>query len=193
MHTNTLRISLDALREEGSSIETRVAELKNELALAEQRLAHIRGAIQNLQFIVGDLPAASRIENLAPEVEIPQESDNPFADIADLFENPDETEPHDESKRSARSGVKRTPSTDWLAEIVNASGRVLTRNEVFEEYERQKGFPESWTNPRNSLGNALNRAVSKKMITRLPGDQYASIDFDLFADPAPARQEGRHA
>jgi len=190
MDTGSLRITLEALREEASSLESRVTAWRSEMAAAEQRLVHIRGAVQNLQFILGDVPPAMPIVNVSGEQIWPDINSSESAtpnegvvqpDLQDLSADETGDERHDEMPRPAPR-IKRTRSTEWIAEIINNAGRVMTRDEVYEEYERQKGLPESWTSPRNSLGNALGRAVANTWVKRLPGDRFVGADVDLFAD-----------
>lgn len=179
MDQDTLRFTLDALRKEVEGEDTRVRELHDELESALQRLQHLRGAVQNIQFIVGELPSDAAVTSrpLAPFLvadihgrdsgagdEKTEQSFNPPADI------------------QPGSGVKRTPSTEWMIEVINASGRAMTREEAFTAYEREKGIPESWTNPRTAMANALGRAVKRELIQMLPGDRYAPLGFDPYAD-----------
>lgn len=195
MDNNSLRTTLEALRAEASSLESRVAAWRREMEVAEQRLVHIRGAVQNLQFILGEVPVAMPVVNVSGEQIWPDITGSDSSETAtpvgpdDLQQTP--LPQMDDASEDGRQGgshrpaprIKRTRSTEWIAEIINTTGRVMTRDEVYEEYERQKGFPESWTNPRNSLGNALGRAVANKWVKRLPGDRFVGVDVDLFAEP----------
>lgn len=195
MDTGSLRTTLEALSAEASSLESRVAAWRREVEVAEQRLVHIRGAVQNLKFILGDSPEAMPIVNVSGEQVWPditvadsgapiEEAPQPDAAQQSENENPvEDTEERDEEAHRPAPRIKRTRSTEWIAEIVNSTGRVMSRDEVYAEYERQKGIPETWTSPRNSLGNALGRAVANKWVKRLPGDRFVGADVDLFAEP----------
>lgn len=183
MDRDTLRITLDALRTETESMETRVREMQVALEESQQRLQHLRGAVQNIQFIIGDEP--SKI----PRVEGPLASTLPDIHGADSGAIEDEESLRMTANLPSPSSVKRTPSTEWMAEVINSSDHAMTREDVFLAYERAKGIPESWTNPRTAMANAIGRAVKRGMIKQLSGDRYAPLAFDPFADRSSAQDE----
>lgn len=194
MDTEPLRTTLEALRAEASSLETRVASWRREAEVAEERLMHIRGAVQNLQFILGDVHDRMPIVNISGKQLWPDivGSDSSASDAVEgrpgsegsSADDSDEVAERHVAQSRPPGRIKRTRSTEWIAEIINNTGLVMTRDEIYAEYERQKGFPESWTSPRNSLGNALGRAVANKWVKRLPGDRFVGADIDLFAEPS---------
>lgn len=158
MDTNSLRLTLEALRAEGASVGVIVDELKHNLSAAEMRLTHVRSAIENLEALLGDT-RVSKTEAPAA-VQPPVEAERP-------------TERYEDADTSR----KRVPSTDWVAEVVNSLGRVASRDEIFEAFKEQKGIPDTWVNPRNSFGNALTRAADRGMIQRLDGDRFAPSGY----------------
>ena len=81
------------------------------------------------------------------------------------------------------------PSTDWVAEVVERIGRPADRDTIFEAFGEIKGFPESWTNPRNSVNNALGRAVERRMVMNLEENLFAPICYNPFEDDADDREE----
>ncbi|MBU4557490.1 MAG: hypothetical protein KJ747_11540 [Actinobacteria bacterium] len=185
MDQEALRVTLDALRKEAESAEVRVHELEAALADSQQRLQHLRGAVQNIQFIVGDDPSDPFREEPSSDASLTDRS------LRDIHGRDGGADQSIDSTPPTSSGIKRTPSTDWMVEIVNASGRALTREEAFAAYEQEKGIPESWTNPRTAMANALGRAVKRELIKQLPGDRYAPLDFDPYMEPARARLAGQ--
>jgi hypothetical protein len=180
---STLTTTLDTLRVQRTLVETEVDGLKTSLASAEQRLSFTRGAIENIEALLGLSPFG---QEPATGADVTHESPS----IRDLThdETPSAQEIVGDSRRSEHrfSLVElpertRVPSTGRIAEIVNEAGRVLTRDEVFAMFERKFGFPESWTKPRNSLGNAINRAADKGWILRLDQNHFAPQDYEPYA------------
>lgn len=137
-----------------------MSDLRSELSAAEQRLAHIHGAVENIQSLLNESAPGER---------------EPQADNANEDESIPRVDPAWGQQQAPNAPLvrQRVPSTDWVAEIVNNFGRVATRDEIFEAFQVQRGFPPSWTNPRNSIGNALNRAAERHMIQRIDSNNFA--------------------
>lgn len=153
MTTDPIRNTLDSLRLQGADAEASLAQQRAELAEAELRLDYIRGAIQNLEALLGEASGAEatardRARGLnAPSFRV------------------DYT-------------PRRVPSTDWVAEVVVAIGQPASRDQIFDEFERVRGIPDSWNaNPRNSFNNALGRAVERGMIQKLDDGRFAPLGY----------------
>lgn len=162
MEPNPLRTTLDTLRSEREGAERRAVELRDEMDSVGQRLTHLRGAIENIQALLG-LPSEDDDAVLADE----DDADDPLeqATPRDVdFTNVPDNEP------MAR---KRVPSTDWVAEVLERMGHPADRDEIFKAFHHYKGFPKAWTNPRNSVNNALGRAVERGMVRRLDENLFA--------------------
>ncbi|WP_417564349.1 hypothetical protein [Microbacterium sp.] len=176
MEPNPLRTTLDTLRSEREGAERRASELDEELREVGQRLTHLRGAIENIEALLG-VPSVEDEDVLSniDEEDEPERSADPT------------TTPHDVEVSFGTFvpvARKRVPSTDWVAEVVNALGRPADRNTIYDKFEEMKGIPESWvSNPRNSLNNALGRAVERHMIIRVEGNKFAPRDWTPFDEP----------
>jgi len=178
---STLNTTLDTLRVQREQVESEVDGLRTALAGAEQRLSYTRGAIENIEALIGlSEPETGRVVDASAEVESPLSRDLVDAEVpvGELQERhvPD---PGSRFFPTAPQSRTRNPTTGQLAEVVNEAGRVMTRDEVFEVYAERFGIPESWANPRNSLGNAINRAADRKWIRRLDPNHFAPRDYEL--------------
>lgn len=164
MYTVTMDVdfkaTLENLRGQRDSAAAAVARLTGDLESAKTRLSHLEGAIDNLEALTGDADerkAAAPPITATPPV-TPRESHLP------------ETTP-------PTSRSRRIPSTELVAKIVNDFDRVVSRNEVFKEFERRYGIPTTWVSPRNSLGNAINRAADRGWIQRLDAQRFAPHNY----------------
>lgn len=190
MEPNPLRITLDTLRSEREGAERDAFELDQKLKAVGQRLTHLRGAIENIEALLG-----------VPSVEDEQIVAEDFDDILarDAAEETGFTPDGPPTTLSNGAEVtfgtyepparKRVPSTDWVAEVVDRIGRPADRDTIFEAFGEIKGFPESWTNPRNSVNNALGRAVERRMVKKLEENLFAPIGYNPFEDDADDREE----
>lgn len=191
MAQDPLRITLDTLRSEREGAERRALELDDELKSIAQRLTHLRGAIDNIEALLG-VPSIEDEEILADE-----HDDEPAgATVREIdFTNVPDMPPTTTADEGGTSGSyepparKRVPSTDWVAEVVERIGRPADRDTIFEAFGEIKGFPESWTNPRNSVSNALGRAVERRMVMKLGENLFAPMGYNPFEDDADDREE----
>lgn len=166
MQNTTLRDTLDTLRAEGVSLEAEAKRKRAELLAVDNRLANILGAIQNIEALLEDAAIIDDMELVDPDPETV--TTLPERRNFEIVEAP------------AR---KRVPSTDWVAEVVNALGQPSTRDEIMAAFERQRGIPESWkANPRNSFNNALGRAVERGMIAKIGDDAFAPLNYHPFRE-----------
>ena len=179
METNPLRTTLDTLRSEREGTERRAVELRDELDSVGQRLTNLRGAIENIEALLG----------------VPSEDDEAvLADEDDAAEAPEQATPRDvdftnvpDNEPMAR---KRVPSTDWVAEVVERMGHPADRDEIFKAFRHYKGFPDAWTNPRNSVNNALGRAVERGMVRKLEENLFAPLGYSPVRREINAQIEG---
>lgn len=164
MTTNTFRDAIVALRAEREDVAADVKRLRAEMTAAETRLGYLDGAIENLVQLGGD--AADDADETPDVTDIEVEDDaETDDDLPDDGLSPFE-QPHTVIRR-------KTPSTAMVADLVNEVGRPMHRDEVVDAYEARHGFPPSWQNPRNTLGNALLRAWSRGLIVRVDQDHFA--------------------
>lgn len=190
MEPNPLRTTLDTLRAEREDAERDALELDHKLKAVAQRLTHLRGAIENIEALLG-----------VPSVEDEQIVAEDFDEILarDAAEETGSTTGGPSTPLSNEAEVtfgtdepparKRVPSTDWVAEVVERIGRPADRDTIFEAFGEFKGFPESWTNPRNSVNNALGRAVERRMVKKLEENLFAPMGFKPFGSDADDREE----
>lgn len=191
MESNPLRTTLDTLRSEREGAERRAVELDAELKGVAQRLTHLRGAIENIEALLGvpsvddeavvaddldDEPAGATVR----EIDFTNTPDAPSTTKAG---DGDSYEPYEPIAR------KRVPSTDWVAEVVNEIGRPADRDTIFDAFRQIKGFPQSWTNPRNSVNNALGRAVERGMVRKLEENLFAPLGYNPFGSEYDDREE----
>jgi len=164
MEPNPLRTTLDTLREERQGAESRLVLLQLEVAEAEMRLMYLRGAIENIEALLGEPPLEA-------------ESESQGASVREV----DFTNTPDPAPRR-----KRVPSTDWVADVVRELDRPASRDEVYDAFVERRGIPESWnTNPRNSFNNALGRAVERGLVIKDDDDQYFPRDYNPFENKDP--------
>ncbi len=188
MTQDPLRITLDTLRSEREGAERDAIDLEHKLKAVGQRLTHLRGAIENIEALLGvpsvedeaavadifedDEPAGATVR----EIDFTNTPDSPPAATEEV-ENPfGSYEPYEPVAR------KRVPSTDWVAEVVERIGRPADRDTIFEAFGEIKGFPQSWTNPRNSVNNALGRAVERGMVRKLEENLFAPLGYKQSGD-----------
>ncbi|GAA1997316.1 hypothetical protein [Microbacterium pumilum] len=185
MDQDPLRTTLDTLRHERHGAELRASELQDELTDVAQRLTHLRGAIENIEALLGepseDDAAVLRDDNEevfhaeAQDLDFIYTPDQPPRLVNDPFEPPPIR--------------KRVPSTDWVAEVVNAIGRPADRDTIYQKFEELKGIPDSWNaNPRNSFNNALGRAVERHLIGKF-GDLFGPRGYNLSETSSSASEE----
>lgn len=192
MAQEPLRITLDTLRSEREGAERDAVELEQKLKAVGQRLTHLRGAIENIEALLG-VPSVEDEEIVAEAVD-EDYNFTPKAEREPGF-TPDGPSTTLSNGAEVTFGTyepparKRVPSTDWVAEVVERIGRPADRDTIFEAFGEIKGFPESWTNPRNSVNNALGRAVERRMVMKLEENLFAPMGYNPFEDEADDREE----
>lgn len=182
MTQDPLRITLDTLRSEREGAERDAVELEQKLKAVGQRLTHLRGAIENIEALLG-VPSVDdeAVLNALPEddqasgatvreVDFTNTADAPSVDSMDGDADTDD-EPFAPVVR------KRVPSTDWVADVLERMGHPGDRDDIFKAFKHYKGFPKSWTNPRNSVNNALGRAVERGMVLKLEENLFAPLGY----------------
>jgi hypothetical protein len=183
MIQDPLRTTLDTLRSERVQAEIRAIELDEELQAVAQRLTHLRGAIDNIEALLG-IPSVEDEAVLDEAADDEESSSGPAAKEVEI----DFTNVGD-GPRFERGARKRVPSTEWVAEVVDQIGRPADRDLIFEAFGHIKGFPESWSNPRNSVNNALGRAVERRMVLKLEDNLFAPLTYNPFDSDDYDREE----
>lgn len=95
-----------------------------------------------------------------------------------------------QSTRVSGRTIRRTPSTEMVAQLINESGREWTRSEAFEGFRERWGIPASWTTPANAFGNALARAVKRGLIGEADGIYMPAGGVGLGREAAGGDGEG---
>lgn len=153
--------------------------LQSELNVVARRLTNLLGAISNLEELIG-VPSEDDEAVLADDTTPDEDTRGATPRTVD-FSTVDEHEP---------PVRKRVPSTDWVAEVVNAIGTAANRDTIYAKFEEMKGIPESWVaNPRNSFNNALGRAVERRMIMKYGDDEFAPLNWNPFREADRASAE----
>lgn len=186
MTQDPLRTTLDTLRSEREGAERHAIELDEELKSVARRLKHLRGAIENIEALLG-VPSVEDEEILSLVDEDDEESASATArdlDFTNVEDGPERTPVDPEP--TAR---KRVPSTEWVAEVVERMGRPADRDEIFKAFNQYKGFPPTWTNPRNSVNNALGRAVERGMVRKLEENLFAPLGYEPRGSEDDDREE----
>lgn len=183
MSISPLHTTLGALRAERVDVQEHAAQLRDELNSSLQRLMHLNGAIDNIEALLG-VPNEDDQAVLSDDG-VPTRDDDgtrpAFVIDVDFSDVPDPDPPR----------RKRVPSTDWVAEIVDAIGEPAGRDAIYEKLQAVKGIPESWVaNPRNSFNNALGRAVERGLIAKLGDDLFAPNGYSPFAEADFEKPEG---
>lgn len=191
MTQDPLRTTLETLRSEREGAERDAVELDQKLKAVGQRLTHLRGAIENIEALLG-VPSVEDEAVLAGDLE--DEAAGASVREIDFTNTPDglriirrddvdsSYEPYEPISR------KRVPSTDWVADVVEAIGGPADRDTIFEAFGEIKGFPPSWTNRRNSVNNALGRAVERGMVRKIHDNLFAPMSY-RGADDNDIREE----
>lgn len=192
MAQDPLRITLDTLRSEREGAERDAVDLEQKLKAVGQRLTHLRGAIENIEALLG-------VSSVEDEAIVAEGEDDDFEftgtterEIGFTPNGPSMVLPNGVEATFGTyepPARKRVPSTDWVAEVVERIGRPADRDTIFEAFGEIKGFPESWTNPRNSVNNALGRAVERRMVMKLEENLFAPMGYNPFEDDADDREE----
>jgi hypothetical protein len=151
------------LIEERVRVTERVTQLEGELNSSRERLAALDKVLSGLRELgLLDQPPPSV---KAPEPEVaaaPAASEDGTPDLVQFA--------LDALKH--KTVTTRIQSTTLVAQLVNSVGHPMNRDEVIDRFEQTHGFPDSWRNPRNNLGNALARAHENGDIDRF-GDMFA--------------------
>lgn len=173
MDTNTYREALAQARADSAVAEREMADLRNQLAHAEAQVDVLRRLIDGLEQMVGGTNPPAETEP-GPT----SEQHKPISSAADQGATPkvvDFTDTPDAPQR------KRVRSTELVVDVVDRIGRPASRAEIFSQFEALKGIPQSWvSNPRNSLNNALGRAVENGRIQKI-GEEFAPKSYNPFA------------
>jgi len=184
MEPSQLRSTLDTLRSERAVAESRASELQTELEHVGQRLTHLRGAIENIEALLG-VPSVEDEEVLS---DTDDESVGAGASVREIdFTNTPDAPPRHAPVDAPR---KRVPSTEWVAEVVERIGRPASRNEIYAAFEEWKGIPETWVAPRNSFNNAVGRAVERGLIQKLDDDEFAPTNWNPFEGDTASKAGG---
>lgn len=172
MTDDTLRQALATARDQHEEAVAEYTRLTSELGEAKERLDSLWKIVDALEGYLDDAAVVAEGDDgwdHAPEPE-PDETPN---------EVPDET-PRDgvwHFDTQPAPSRKKIPSTTMVAELINELGRPVSRDEIIPLFDQRFGIPPSWSNPRNSLGNALLRAAEKGDLVRLDFDYYAPKGF----------------
>ena len=165
MDTHGFEELFGTLDRERQQMAARLETLRREVVESEQRMRDLDAVIAGLQRL--DLvPTKAELE--PSSVHVPAVHDEPSEE-----EDPGALE----STASATPPRQRIRSTEMVADVVNRAVGPLTRDEVVEKFRVEVGFPASWANPRNAIGNALGRATSRGWVTALDGDRFAPLGW----------------
>ncbi|MHA6507853.1 hypothetical protein [Tessaracoccus sp. Y1736] len=155
MTVEALGPAIGALRTERHTVAETVAELEANLDVARRRLLDVEAALESLI----RLAPGSADEN---EAELSDEPSTAFV--------PSDLVP--------RSGRIRTPKL--VAQIVSEFGRTTTRDEIVDEAVRRAGSRAAeWSDPRNVVTVALNRAADQGLIKKHNSNEYSPVDASL--------------
>ncbi|MGS0561465.1 hypothetical protein [Microbacterium aurugineum] len=193
MTQDPLRTTLDTLRTEREGAERDAVELDQKLKAVGQRLTHLRGAIENIEALLG-IPSVEDEAVLAVDLDDDEPAGATVREI-DFTNTPDSPPNSADDDADPDFGPftpvarKRVPSTDWVAEVVERMGRPGDRDDIFKAFHHYKGFPESWTNPRNSVNNALGRAVERGMVLKLEENLFAPLGYKPAGSDISDREE----
>lgn len=179
MTQDPLRSTLDTLRSEREGAERRASELDKELQAVGQRLTHLRGAIENIEALLG-------VPSVEDEAVLADDVDDDDHHAAKKLKWIQVTHVDDGAEPEVR---KRVPSTEWVAEVVERMGHPADRDEIYKAFNHYKGFPPTWTNPRNSVNNALARAVERDLVLKLEDNLFAPLNYNPFEDYPRDREE----
>lgn len=189
MEPNPLRITLDTLRSERESAERDAVELDQKLKAVAQRLTHLRGAIENIEALLG-VPSVEDEAILAEDIdEEPAGASVREIDFTNVIDGPPVIKTDEPDEPYEPVTRKRVPSTDWVADVVEQIGGPADRDTIYEAFRQIKGFPQSWTNPRNSVNNALGRAVERGMVRKLEENLFAPLGYKPFGSDTDDREE----
>ncbi|MCC6497739.1 MAG: hypothetical protein IT193_15920 [Propionibacteriaceae bacterium] len=149
MTVDVLGPAIAALRDQRDTVTRTVAELDAQLDFSRRRLADIEAALESLLRLAPESAGATEV--------------NDEASIAGVT-----------SVLVPRTGRIRTPRL--VAEIVSELGRTATRDEVVDEAVRRVGSRAAeWSDPRNVVTVALNRAADQGLINKLNSNEYSPI------------------
>ncbi|WP_299057941.1 hypothetical protein [uncultured Nocardioides sp.] len=156
----------EALRSERAAARARLGELHRQLEEVEGRLRDLDAVITGFRRL-----------SLAPGVEERSQQEAALEDASN--EQDDEGDAREPGAPSSTSTPKkrRIRSTDLVATLVNQATEPMTRDQIVNAFEVHIGFPKSWANPRNAVGNALNRAAKAGRVQTLPGDTFAPREW----------------
>lgn len=151
MTVEALGPAIAALREERHTVARTVMELEAQLDSSKRRLADIEAALGSLLRLAPESAGGNATE-----------SDEPSTPVVPSVLVP-------------RSGRIRTPRL--VAEIVSEFGRTTTRDEVIDEAVLRVGSRAAeWSDPRNVVTVALNRAADQGLIKKLNSNEYSPVD-----------------
>ncbi|WP_447646748.1 hypothetical protein [Nocardioides zeae] len=155
------------LEREHHDVLDRLAKLKAELAAVEARRADIENVRAGLERLGAVTVERSTISDTDRAYAQAQRTDGGSSVGRDAVA----AEP--------ATPVQRIRSTELVAQLVARAGAPMTRDEIVDRFGEEIGFPETWQNPRNAIGNALARATSRGLIASLDGDRFAGKEFEL--------------
>ncbi|KQQ68446.1 hypothetical protein [Microbacterium sp. Leaf320] len=181
MTHDPLRTTLDTLRSEREDAERRASELDEELQTVGRRLTHLRGAIENIEALLG-VPSVEDEAVLADAAG----GENDTATNATNSRWINITHVDEGGEPVVR---KRVPSTEWVSEVVEKMGHPADRDEIYKAFNHYKGFPRTWTNPRNSVNNALVRAVERGLVQKLDENLFAPLGYEPRASNTSGRED----
>jgi hypothetical protein len=151
------------LIEERVRVTERVTQLEGELNSSRERLAALDKVLSGLREL-------GLLDQLVPSAKAPEPEAAAAPATSEGGTPPIVQYALDALKH--RAATTRIQSTTLVAQLVNSVGHPMNRDEVMDRFEQTHGFPDSWKNPRNNLGNALARAHENGDIDRF-GDMFA--------------------
>lgn len=181
MTQDPLYATLETLRSEREGAEHDANELSQKLQAISQRLTHLRGAIENIEALLG-------VASVEDEAVLGENLDNDEDSSTGVAARVVDFTNVEDGPRYEPAAKKRVPSTVWVAEVVERLGRPVDRNEIFKAFRHYKNFPDSWTNPRNSVNNALARAVERDLVLKIDDNLFAPIKYNPFGSDDEDRE-----
>jgi len=176
-------------------VSTYLSKLEGDLARLDSEVSVLRGSLTELTARRNDVAKAIEVIQRIEGIKAPSEVEVEVDDVVGAgqksgpLEQPESSETIIESHASIaknRPSIKRIRSTERMADLVLASDRKWTREDLREEFERVYGIPESWKTPQTALNNAIGRAVDHDLIVQHGGFYYRTA---LSTSPVQAMEE----
>jgi hypothetical protein len=167
-----------AVRDTVAELETQREDVARQVAEAQVLFETSAKQLQRLDAAISSMRDLFEVDQASHDRQSREGTSNISDEQERTGENPVDDSIRSEDEQSARESAapvhkpprRRIQSTTIVGDIVSDAQKPITRDEIRQRFRESGLAPASWQNPENAVGNAITRAVERKLIREVsPG------------------------